>query len=263
MRGCHDPAGVRAVGRRGDKDRSVAIRAQPGVRRPVTGTKPSPKADSSRGVDDAKRGPTVPSRGLWALFSTNENWAIRVNDALASRLGPEIVRSICSSAAFHGAAIRIPVPDGSLSVPAVARADRAGRGRPAGPMREKTRPKSRCACSTFKASHPTGQRSGTNRRRRGGGYDEYALRAGDHRKLCEPASYRKDKWFCGLSPDVLKSFSAVSHLSTYPGSAVLFVEGQTPRGVLVLCSGRVKLSTTSRDGKILILKMAEPGEAWV
>ena len=26
-------------------------------------------------------------------------------------------------------------------------------------------------------------------------------------------------------------------------------------------SGKVKLSTTSRDGKVLILKMAEPGEA--
>ena len=78
---------------------------------------------------------------------------------------------------------------------------------------------------------------------------------------CVSCKLRKDKWFCGLSPDVLKSFSAVSHISTYPGSAVLFVEGQTPRGVLVLCSGRVKLSTTSRDGKILILKMAEPGEA--
>jgi CRP/FNR family transcriptional regulator, cyclic AMP receptor protein len=78
---------------------------------------------------------------------------------------------------------------------------------------------------------------------------------------CVSCKLRRDKWFCGLSPDVLKSFSAASHLSTYPGSAVLFVEGQTPRGVLVLCSGKVKLSTTSRDGKVLILKMAEPGEA--
>ena len=34
-----------------------------------------------------------------------------------------------------------------------------------------------------------------------------------------------------------------------------------PRGGLVLCSGRVKLSTTSRDGKVLILKMAQAGEA--
>jgi CRP/FNR family transcriptional regulator, cyclic AMP receptor protein len=78
---------------------------------------------------------------------------------------------------------------------------------------------------------------------------------------CVSCKLRKDKWFCGLSPGVLKSFSDSSHLSTYPGGAVLFVEGQMPRGGLVLCSGKVKLSTTSRDGKVLILKMAMPGEA--
>jgi CRP/FNR family cyclic AMP-dependent transcriptional regulator len=78
---------------------------------------------------------------------------------------------------------------------------------------------------------------------------------------CVSCKLRKDKWFCGLSPDVLKAFSDSSHLCTYPGGAVLFVEGQMPRGGLVLCSGKVKLSTTSRDGKVLILKMAVPGEA--
>jgi CRP/FNR family transcriptional regulator len=78
---------------------------------------------------------------------------------------------------------------------------------------------------------------------------------------CVACKLRRDKWFCSLSPEVLKSFSAASHLSTYPGSAVLFVEGQMPRGAFVLCSGKVKLSTTSREGKVLILKMAGAGEA--
>lgn len=77
---------------------------------------------------------------------------------------------------------------------------------------------------------------------------------------CFTCKLRKDKWFCGLSPDVLRSFSAASHLSTYPGGALLFVEGQLPRGVFVLCSGKVKLSTTSREGKVLILRLAEAGE---
>jgi CRP/FNR family transcriptional regulator len=45
-----------------------------------------------------------------------------------------------------------------------------------------------------------------------------------------------------------------------PSGALLFVEGQTPRGVYVLCSGKVKLSTTSKEGKVLILKQAEAGE---
>ena len=78
---------------------------------------------------------------------------------------------------------------------------------------------------------------------------------------CHTCKLRRDKWFCSLSPEALKSFSAASHLCTYPGGAVLFVEGQVPRGAFVLCSGRVKLSTTSREGKVLILKMAEPGDA--
>jgi len=77
---------------------------------------------------------------------------------------------------------------------------------------------------------------------------------------CLTCKLRRDHWFCGVSPNVLKLLSASSHLSTYPGGAVLFVEGQTPRGAFGLCSGKAKLSTTSREGKVLILKIAEAGE---
>lgn len=77
---------------------------------------------------------------------------------------------------------------------------------------------------------------------------------------CVTCKLRKDNWLCGLSTDVLKNFSAVTRPSTYPDGALLFVEGQAPRGAFMLCSGRVKLSTTSRDGKVLILKVATPGE---
>ena len=41
---------------------------------------------------------------------------------------------------------------------------------------------------------------------------------------------------------------------------MLFIEGQTARGVFVLCSGKVKLSTTSREGKTIITKLSEPGD---
>jgi CRP/FNR family cyclic AMP-dependent transcriptional regulator len=77
---------------------------------------------------------------------------------------------------------------------------------------------------------------------------------------CLTCKLRRDPWFCCLSTNVLKLVSAASHLSTYPGNAVLFVEGQMPRGAFVLCSGKAKLSTTSREGKVLILKIAEAGE---
>jgi CRP/FNR family transcriptional regulator len=77
---------------------------------------------------------------------------------------------------------------------------------------------------------------------------------------CMHCPLKKEGWFCQLSSDLLSSFSASSHLATYPGGAILFIEGQMPRGAFVLCSGRVKLSTTSREGKVLILKIVEPGE---
>jgi CRP/FNR family transcriptional regulator len=77
---------------------------------------------------------------------------------------------------------------------------------------------------------------------------------------CLNCKIRKQNAFCNMAGGLLKTFSGSSHPGTYPGSAVLFVEGQMPRGAFLLCSGRVKLSTTSRDGKVLILKIAEAGE---
>ncbi len=77
---------------------------------------------------------------------------------------------------------------------------------------------------------------------------------------CLNCRLRKQQSFCNMSGTLLKTFSGASHPGTYPGGAVLFVEGQVPRGAFLLCSGRVKLSTTSRDGKVLILKIAEAGD---
>jgi CRP/FNR family transcriptional regulator len=48
--------------------------------------------------------------------------------------------------------------------------------------------------------------------------------------------------------------------SAYPQGAVLFVEGQVPRGIFVLCKGTVKLSINSPSGRTMIVKLAEPGE---
>ena len=67
--------------------------------------------------------------------------------------------------------------------------------------------------------------------------------------------------FCDLSDAVMQSLDQISHKTTLPAGAILFVEGQAPRGMFMICSGRVNLSTTSREGKILILKTAGAGEA--
>jgi CRP/FNR family cyclic AMP-dependent transcriptional regulator len=71
---------------------------------------------------------------------------------------------------------------------------------------------------------------------------------------------RKQNFFCQFSGDLLRAFESFSHLTSYPGGAVLFVEGQMPRGAFVLCSGKVKITTTSKEGKVIILRIAEPGD---
>jgi CRP/FNR family transcriptional regulator, cyclic AMP receptor protein len=78
---------------------------------------------------------------------------------------------------------------------------------------------------------------------------------------CAECTQAGQGFFCALSHDVLDSLSQVSHKSILPAGAILFVEGQAPRGMFIICSGKVNLSTTSREGKILILKTADAGEA--
>ncbi len=74
---------------------------------------------------------------------------------------------------------------------------------------------------------------------------------------CKPD---RGEHFCQFSPSVRRSVDRASYHSVMPPGALLFVEGQSPRGVYLLCSGKVKLSTTSKEGKVLILKQAEAGE---
>ena len=55
----------------------------------------------------------------------------------------------------------------------------------------------------------------------------------------------------------LAAFAAPVH---HPKGAALFIEGQAPRGIFILYSGRVKLFTSSADGRTFILRFADPGE---
>ena len=66
--------------------------------------------------------------------------------------------------------------------------------------------------------------------------------------------------FCDLPQPVRAALDAISSPASYPKDAILFVEGQEPRGVFVLCNGRVKLYTNSADGKSIIVRLAQPGE---
>jgi CRP/FNR family transcriptional regulator len=85
----------------------------------------------------------------------------------------------------------------------------------------------------------------------------YGIQITENCLLCK---LRESGFFCQLGKPSLEELEKVKYASAYPQGAVLFVEGQAPRGVYVICSGRVKLSTTSRDGKTLIVRIAQAGE---
>jgi CRP/FNR family transcriptional regulator, cyclic AMP receptor protein len=85
----------------------------------------------------------------------------------------------------------------------------------------------------------------------------YGIQITENCMLCK---LRQEGYFCDLPKASLEELERVKYASAYPQGAVLFVEGQAPRGVYLICSGRVKLSTTSRDGKTLILRIAQAGE---
>lgn len=77
---------------------------------------------------------------------------------------------------------------------------------------------------------------------------------------CLTCSVREEHLFCNLSHGTLQRLNEIKSTAVYPKSAVLFIEGQQPRGVFVLCAGKAKLSTSSSQGKTLITKISQAGD---
>ncbi len=85
----------------------------------------------------------------------------------------------------------------------------------------------------------------------------YGLQITENCLICK---LRQGGFFCDLPKASLEYLDKIKYASAFPQGAVLFVEGQAPRGIYIICSGRVKLTTTSKDGKTLILRIAQGGE---
>ena len=77
---------------------------------------------------------------------------------------------------------------------------------------------------------------------------------------CLTCPVRGEHLFCNLSLQAAQRLNEVKSTAVYPKGAMLFIEGQQPRGVFVLCAGKAKLSTSSRDGKTIITKISESGD---
>jgi len=77
---------------------------------------------------------------------------------------------------------------------------------------------------------------------------------------CVECDVRSERIFCDMSREAVASLDTIKFTGIYPKGSLLFVEGEEPRGVFILCNGRVKLTTSSTEGKTLIVKVAEVGE---
>lgn len=77
---------------------------------------------------------------------------------------------------------------------------------------------------------------------------------------CIACPVREEHLFCNLPPAAVQKLNEIKSTAVYPKSAMLFIEGQQPRGVFVLCTGKAKLSTSSAEGKTIITQISEAGD---
>src|SRR6202158_1522476 len=77
---------------------------------------------------------------------------------------------------------------------------------------------------------------------------------------CLTCPVREEHLFCNLPVPAVQRLNEIRSTAVYPKSAMLFIEGQQPRGVFVLCAGKAKLSTSSAEGKTIITKISDAGD---
>lgn len=78
-------------------------------------------------------------------------------------------------------------------------------------------------------------------------------------KDCLSCERRHLLTFCNLPAEALEEYDRIGTMMSYGRGATLFSESDPARNVFVICFGQVKISTNSRDGKTMILKIAGLG----
>lgn len=77
---------------------------------------------------------------------------------------------------------------------------------------------------------------------------------------CLACAWREDGLFCRLPADALRQLKSIRQTTVYPAGAVLFAEGEKPRGLFILCSGQAKLTASSEEGRRTTLRLAQANE---
>jgi CRP/FNR family transcriptional regulator len=86
------------------------------------------------------------------------------------------------------------------------------------------------------------------------------LRSFNVQNKCSDCSLQNEHFFCRFDAAGLKMFESLKITNAYSKGTTLFIQGQPSNGIYMICQGRVKLTTYSRDGKAMILGIAEAGE---
>ncbi len=77
---------------------------------------------------------------------------------------------------------------------------------------------------------------------------------------CFGCVMKEEGLLCELPQSLLSELNSLRQSVFYPRGAFLFAEGESPRGVFILCSGQAKLIATSMDGQSVTLRVAGQGE---
>jgi CRP/FNR family transcriptional regulator len=77
---------------------------------------------------------------------------------------------------------------------------------------------------------------------------------------CLHCTFRPARAFCNLAPLALAGYDSIRTVAKIASGAVLFREFDPATRVFVLCSGYVKLSCSSKDGKLMNVRIASPGD---
>lgn len=77
---------------------------------------------------------------------------------------------------------------------------------------------------------------------------------------CENCPNADKHAFCNLGQESRAFLEANTVSMEYPRGTVIFREGDVSNAVFMLCSGKVKVSATSKEGRTMILRIADAGD---
>ena len=80
------------------------------------------------------------------------------------------------------------------------------------------------------------------------------------RRSCVECTVRGAHCFCSLNTEALRRLDRIGTQVKYAERERVLDEGSLPDRVCVVCHGTLKLTTSSEDGRLLLLRIAGPGD---